>query len=91
VRLRWLPASRQDIARLYEFLAAAKGLTAARKIDEVLVAVETLPDFPRVGRLLDKMAPREVRAWIIDDYEIRYELTKDMIIILRIWHSREDR
>jgi len=28
---------------------------------------------------------------ILGRYEMRYEITQDAIIILRIWHAREDR
>ena len=44
-----------------------------------------------MGRRLRRYADREVRSLIVGDYEIRYELRPDEIIVVRIWHGREDR
>lgn len=85
VLIQWLPVSRADIARLYDFLYAA------RKIDELLDAIESLPAFPRVGHAVDRFTSQDIRAWISGDYEVRYEITGDAIVILRVWHTREDR
>ncbi|MGZ3306585.1 MAG: type II toxin-antitoxin system RelE/ParE family toxin [Asticcacaulis sp.] len=91
MRIRWLPASRADIARLYEFLYVVSPPAAARRIGELLDTIEKLPDFPRIGHEVDGFQPQEVRSWIAGDYEIRYELAPDAVVILRIWHAREDR
>lgn len=48
-------------------------------------------DFPRLGERLDAYHPREVRRIIVGNYEMRYELARETISILRIWHSRENR
>jgi plasmid stabilization system protein ParE len=40
---------------------------------------------------LPEFAPREVRRILIGDYEIRYELAERDLIVLRIFHTREDR
>ena len=36
-------------------------------------------------------APLEIRRLIIGNYELRYELLFDVVRILRIYHTREDR
>ena len=35
--------------------------------------------------------PREVRRLIVGNYEMRYEQTEGGAVILRLWHTREDR
>jgi len=40
---------------------------------------------------LDDFAPREVRRLFVGDYELRYEIQGDAIIIVRLWHTKEDR
>jgi hypothetical protein len=32
-----------------------------------------------------------VRRLFVDDYELRYEILGDLIIVVRLWHTREDR
>jgi hypothetical protein len=38
-----------------------------------------------------EFAPREVRRLIVGDYELRYEILEDAIVLVRLWHTREDR
>jgi ParE toxin of type II toxin-antitoxin system, parDE len=44
-----------------------------------------------MGEKLEAYEPREVRRIIVGQYEMRYEISSGTIIILRLWHSREDR
>jgi plasmid stabilization system protein ParE len=40
---------------------------------------------------LPEFAPREVRRVLVGDYEIRYEIAGTDVLVLRIFHTREDR
>ena len=91
MRLRWLPASRRDFFRLYDFLHEVNPHAAKRRLQAVNDAINRLPEQPRVGHRLDDFDPREVRSLIIADYEVRYEIDGDLLIVLRLWHTREDR
>lgn len=46
---------------------------------------------PRLGERLNEFEPEEVRRLVIGQYEMRYLLTDTHIVILRIWHTREER
>ena len=36
--------------------------------------------------------PREMRRLIVGQYELRYDVIEDVtVVILRLWHTREDR
>lgn len=35
--------------------------------------------------------PRDVRRIVVGHYELRYEIARDTIFVLRIWHTREQR
>ncbi len=91
MRVRWLSGSERDLVRLYDFLKDVAPRAAARNIQNILAAVRRLPDYPRVGHVVEKYHPREVRSLIVDDYEVHYEIAGDTLIVLRVWHAREDR
>ena len=91
MRIRWSPASAFDLARLYEFLANVAPRAAARNIDSIIMAAEKLPDYPRAGHMLENYLPRDVCSLIAGDYEVRYEIDGEWLIVLRVWHTREDR
>jgi plasmid stabilization system protein ParE len=46
---------------------------------------------PRLGPRLKDFAPREICRLFAGDYELRYEIQSDTIIIVRRWHVKEDR
>ncbi|GAB1719080.1 MAG: hypothetical protein NTAFB09_08110 [Nitrosospira sp.] len=60
-------------------------------IKQLVAGAERLLTYPQLGVSLEEFAPRDVRYIIVGDYELRYEVTENVIYILRIWHTREDR
>lgn len=91
MRVQWTGKALSDLARLYEFLAPANPHAAKKIVRSLSRAPDILCQSPRRGERLDEYAPREVRRIISGDYELRYEIAGKSLIILRIWHTREDR
>jgi len=86
VALRWTIGARADLLRLYEFQAPVT------QISTTLVGhAKRIPERPRLGARLRAFEDREVRRILVGAYEIRYELTGQDVLILRIFHTREDR
>lgn len=44
-----------------------------------------------MGMRLDEFEPSEVRRLIVGNYELRYELSGNLISIVMLWHVRENR
>jgi plasmid stabilization system protein ParE len=91
MKIRWTAEARSDLARLYEFLAPVDRQAAARVIRTLRLAPSRLQDHPRLGARLQQFAPREVRRLVVGDYDLRYEVRPRMIVVLNLWHNREDR
>ena len=91
MRVRWLAASERDLVRLHTFLKEVSPRAATNRARAIGAAVRKLPEHPRIGHTLDEFEPREVRALLVDDCEVRYEIDGDTIVILRVWHTHEDR
>jgi plasmid stabilization system protein ParE len=91
MKLKWTSKALSDLVRLYEFLAPVNKSTAARTLQSLSAAPNRLLEHPRIGERLDAFNPREVRRILAGHYEIRYEIQRSTIYILRVWHTREDR
>jgi plasmid stabilization system protein ParE len=89
--LRWTSSANRDLVRLHAFLAPVDSRGAARGVQRILAGVRHIARHPRIGVRLSEFDPREVRSLIVGDYEIRYEVRDDMLVILRVWHAHEDR
>ncbi|HEX3484423.1 MAG TPA: type II toxin-antitoxin system RelE/ParE family toxin [Micropepsaceae bacterium] len=44
-----------------------------------------------MGEKLEQYEPREVRRVLVARYEMGYEIIDGATVVLRIWHTREDR
>ena len=91
MELKWTGKAQSDLQRLYDFLSSVNKPAAAIAMRKLVNAPTRLLYQPRMGERLTEFSPREVRRIVIGPYEIRYELAGSTIIILRLWHAREDR
>jgi plasmid stabilization system protein ParE len=91
VIVTWSPEGAADLQRLYAFVAGVDPNAAA----QIAATLQSVPDkllsFPRLGERLEAFELAEVRRLIVGKYEMRYEIISDEILILRIFHGREDR
>lgn len=91
MKIEWTAHASDDLVRLHRFLATVAPDAAAALVQSLARAPRRLIDYPRIGERLDAYAPREVRRISVGNYEMRYEVTDNRIIILRLWHMRENR
>jgi plasmid stabilization system protein ParE len=91
MRLRWTARASLDLARVRDFLIPVNPIAALTTIRALRAAAQKLVEHPRIGRPIARYSPREVRRLIIGQYEIRYEVAESTILILHLWHTREDR
>jgi plasmid stabilization system protein ParE len=91
VALRWTASARSDLVRLHEFLQPVNPRAAALAVRHIVAGAKRIPAHPRIGQRLREFTGREVRRLLIGSYEIRYEIARQDIFLLRIFHTREDR
>lgn len=89
--IRWTQHALQDLERVHGFMESVSPLRAVAIVDALIGGVERLGEFPRLGQRLPRYSKREVRRVFVGDYEVRYELKGSNILVLRLWHTREDR
>ena len=91
MKLLWTSKASSDLVRLHAHLRPVAPEAAARVVQQLARAPSRLLDFPRLGEKLEAYEPREVRRISVGDYEMRYEIAAHSIIVLRLWHCRENR
>ena len=91
MELKWTNKGLSDLARLHDFLAPVNPAAAARVVQSLAAAPSGPAGKPRIGGRLGVVDPREVRRILVGNYELRYEIQDQVIYVLRIWHTREDR
>ncbi|CRM05570.1 Plasmid stabilisation system protein [Pseudomonas sp. 31 R 17] len=91
MELKWTSKALSDLARLYDFLSVVNRQAAARTVQALSRAPDTLLSNPRIGERIEEFSPRDVRRLLVGRYEMRYEIQQSTLYVLRLWHVREDR
>ena len=83
------------LQRLHDFIAQENPASANHVARELLEGIGALRRFPRMGKKVaiapGQQAPDEIRDWFTGNYIVRYIILDKRIVILRVWHGREDR
>lgn len=82
-------AAEADLVRLWLHIANHKPDAADRHIRRIEKACEGIADFPARGRARPDLG-EGVRRLVVGDYVVFYELVNDIVVVLRVFHGRED-
>jgi toxin ParE1/3/4 len=93
MRLIWLPEAQADIQRLYNFLRERDPRAAERAIRAMQLGAQRLLEFPYLGRRMDEETERREVSMPFGAgaYVLRYRMHDETTVVLRVWHSREER
>lgn len=92
--LKWLPEALADLERLHGFLYDKNPPAAGRALAAILAGLNLLKQSPRLGRPMpDETGRREfLIPFASGAYVLRYKTEgENVAVILRVWHSKEDR
>lgn len=91
MKIQWTSKARSDLAGVIEFLGKESRNIGQQKAKKILASVRHLQNMPRIGEQFAEFAPHEIRRILIEQYEVRYQIKENTVIILRIRHTREHR
>lgn len=86
----WTPVARRRLQQLQSYVAVDKPLAAERLAIRIVAAVETLRDYPHLGRTGAEPGTRELvigRTPFIVVYRVR----REKVIVSTIWHGAQKR
>ena len=91
MNLRFTPEAVDDFARLRKFIEHINPIAAQRIASELLLGMEKLKVFPEIGLKVERaFESYRIRDLFIGRYTIRYLIGEGEIVILRLWHGREN-
>lgn len=92
-KIVWRERALEDINRLYSFLFDKSQEAATKAAEIILRGSSLLEESPRPGRpMADGTGRRELLIPFGSGfYVLRYFITNDVVIIVRVWHGRENR
>ena len=87
-RLLFAPAAARDLAKISDDIATAAGERVALSfVGRLRRSLESLPEFPRMGRRRPSFGPG-VRSWALTPYVVFYRQLGSDVEIIRVVHGR---
>ncbi len=90
----WSRNALDDIERLHGFLKAKSESAAVRAVKAILEAGRQLEKFPTIGKpVIRRLNHRDIiKPFGSGAYVIRYRIkSENILVILKVWHSKENR
>ena len=89
--LRFSKESTEDLKRLRDFIGQKNPAAAQRIANELLLGMEKLKVYPEIGLEVDRaFDPKRIRDLFVGKYTVRYLIGDGEIVILRVWHGKEN-
>jgi plasmid stabilization system protein ParE len=86
-RLIWSPQAASDLQGICEFIGRDSPVYARLQAQRILSVVESLPRFPRSGRMVPEIDDPLLRERIVGPYRVIYRLKTDAIEIVTVLHG----
>jgi toxin ParE1/3/4 len=85
----WTEQAREDLRNIVAFIALDDPLVAERYGLSLISKVDTLINFPRLGRVVPEIGLEDIREIIVRPYRIVYQVDErqQVIAIARVWHA----
>ncbi len=81
-----------DLKRLKKFISIKNPIAANRIAKKLVKGIRSLLKNPEMGiKVKHATNPDITRDIFIFDYQIRYSYTKHLLVVLRVWHQKEER
>lgn len=92
VRIVWPAPALADLTAIRAYIAEHNPTAAMQVAADIKAAAKALADFPHMGH----EGEDGTREWIVTrrrDYVLVYDVDEDadVVIILRVWHQKQDR
>ncbi len=92
MKLIWTEPSIEDLTSIRDYIARDSEYYAIGFVEQVILSVEGLLQFPRLGRVVPEAKDDNIRELLYGHYRIIYRIAGERIEILTVVHgSREMR
>jgi plasmid stabilization system protein ParE len=78
------------LRNLHSYIAQDSQVYASSFVERIILSVEKLGSFPRVGRMAPEADNETIRELIYHNYRIIYRINDELIEIITVIHGRRD-
>jgi len=90
MKILWTEPALDDLRNLHGYIAQDSEIYARSFVQRIILAVDRLSDFPKLGREVPEADQETIRELLYQNYRIIYRIKNELIEILTIIHGRRD-
>jgi addiction module RelE/StbE family toxin len=90
MKLIWTDPSIADLRAIRDYIARDSDYYAADLVEQLVLSVERLLQFPKLGRVVPETQDENIRELVQQSYRIIYRILGERIEILTIVHGSRD-
>lgn len=90
MKILWTEPAIEDLRNLHGYIARDSEIYASSFVQRIILAVDKLSDFPRIGRTVPEADQESIREIIYRNYRIIYRIKDGLIQILSVIHGSRD-
>jgi plasmid stabilization system protein ParE len=90
MKLIWTDPSVEDLRAIRDYIGRDSDYYAADVMEEVVLCVERLLRFPKLGRVVPETQDENIRELVYRNYRIIYRIAGERLEILTIVHGSRD-
>ena len=86
----WTPSARDCLDEILQHIAADSPAAAAKVLEVVLAAAESLSVFSERGRIVPEVGSRSIREIFVYRFRLMYQVSSSEVRILTVLHGAMD-
>jgi plasmid stabilization system protein ParE len=90
MKILWTDPAIDDLRNLLAYIAKDSEEYASTFVEKIILSVDKLTDFPRLGRMVPEADQEVIRELLYHNYRIIYRVENELIEILAVVHGRRD-
>ena len=90
MKLIWTDPCIEDLRAVRDYIGRDSDYYAADLVEQVVLSVERLLRFPKLGRVVPEAQDENIRELVHQNYRIIYRIAGERIEILTIVHGSRD-
>lgn len=89
-KLFWTADGIESFEEIIKYISKDSIFYASNFAKKILLVIEKLPDFPRMGRIVPEYNNPDIRELIYQNYRIVYNITNEVIYIVLVIHGSKE-
>lgn len=90
MKIEWTEPAVLDLKSIRDYIRRDSEYYAARFVEKVIEAAETLNELPKIGRHVPESEDENIRELLLHNYRIIYRTEAERILILAVIHGSRD-